>query len=376
MVKQCESWTKTREFVVVRKVIESEMINSYYLEPKDKGLLAPFKPGQFLTFELDIPGVTDSVIRSYSLSSSSQRAEYYRVTIKREPAPQGGSEVPPGLGSNYFHDCVSVGSTLKVLAPRGQFYLDEESARPVVLLSGGVGLTPMVSMLESLAVSGSNRPVWFVHACDNGRLHAMREHTRKLVDGHKHFNAHFCYRVPEEADVLGRDYGQEGFITMEWLQSVLPFGSYDFYLCGPTPFMQAMYKGLKSLEVPDERINYEFFGPSTILKEAPVEAPLVTQPSGLDLTQIERVSSNDIHVQFTSGDKAVTWDDGSHSLLDFAEANGLAPNFSCRSGICNDCKCKLLDGEVEYFEEPLDMPAEGEVLICCARPKTPVHIDI
>lgn len=376
MVKQCENWAKTREFVVVRKVIESEMINSYYLELKDKGLLAPFKPGQFLTFELDIPGVASPVIRSYSLSSAPQQAEYYRVTIKREPSPHGSSEVQPGLGSNYFHDCVEEGSTLKVFAPRGQFFLDEESERPIVLLSGGVGLTPMVSMLESLAASGSGRPVWFIHACDNGRLHAMGDHTRKLVESHEHFNAHFCYRVPDEADVLERDYDKEGFITMEWLQSLLPFGSYDFYLCGPTPFMQAMYKGLKSLDVPDERINYEFFGPSTILTESSVEASVVSKSSSVESTSTEISQSDGIQVQFTSGDKAIVWDDDSHSLLDFAEANGLAPNFSCRSGICNDCKCTLLEGEVEYFEEPLDMPADGEVLICCARPKTAVHIDI
>ena len=157
-----------RQFEVVRRVEENDIISSFYLRPADGGALVPFKPGQYLTFRL--PAEAGPIIRTYTLSSGSGDRDHYRITVKREPAPPGRADLPPGVGSTYLHGQVREGTLLGVGAPRGAFVLDEAPTRPVLLLSGGVGLTPMVSMLHSLVRTG--RRGWFVHACEDGATHA------------------------------------------------------------------------------------------------------------------------------------------------------------------------------------------------------------
>lgn len=361
-----------RNLKVVAKVKESAIITSFYLEPESSHDWRAFDPGQFLVFRVPVanPGgpQNDHVLRNYSVSNSPNAKGQYRITVKREAAPVPG--LPDGLSSCFLHDVVDVGHTLVAEGPRGEFVLDTASTRPVVLLSGGVGLTPMVSMLHSVASTSDRRAV-FIHACENGDVHALRDEVKDLVATRPGLSAHYCYRSPTERDRDNRHFHSEGFVSREVLQSLLPIDDYEFYLCGPPPFMQAVYGILRDLGVQKQRIAYEFFGPATVLEPDAVPAPAASRPP-------ERIdpSSDATIVEFRKSGVKAAWDEKSESLLAFAEAKGLSPEFSCRAGICGTCKSHLIDGEVAYFEEPLDDLAQGEVLLCCSKPLGPVILDI
>ncbi len=358
-----------RTFVVDRKEPESETITSFYLTPEDGALLPDFLPGQFLTFELAIPGQAKPVLRTYSLSDA-PRADYYRVSIKREAAPADRPDLPAGLSSSFFHDRIEVGSKLRLRPPRGKFHLDPASERAVVLLSAGVGLTPMVAMLNTIVQSDSGRPVWFIHGSRDGQEHAMADHVRAMVEANDNVRSHIRYSQPRPGDLEGGDCDSQGRVDIALLKQVLGFDDYDFYLCGPTPFMRSLYCGLLSLGIAEARIHYEFFGPASALKEASGPAGAAKAPS--EATEL----AGGIQVSFARSGLAADWDPSLDSILDLAESQGLNPDYSCRSGICGTCVCKLLEGEVEYFEEPLDEPGPGDVLICCSRPKTSLVIEL
>ncbi len=358
-----------RSFRVDRKVPESDTITSFYLVPEDGAPLAEFLPGQFLTFRLTGPGHPMPLIRTYSLSDS-PGAAYHRVSIKREPPPADRPDSPPGASSTYFHDRVDVGTTLLVGPPRGKFHLDPEAERAVVLLSAGVGLTPLVSMLNAIVERGPVRPVWFLHGARNGREHALGADARRLAEENDNVHVHVRYSRPDPGDVEGRDYDGRGHVDVAMLKQVLPFDDYDFYLCGPTPFLKSLVCDLLSLGISAERIHYEFFGQAVELTEE-------AQPCG---RAVERSAEEELagepQVTFARSGVTVTWDPACESILDLAERQGLSPAYSCRSGICNTCKCALIDGEVEYLEEPLDTPDAGSVLICCSRPRSPLVIEV
>ena len=356
-------------FVVERKEPESETITSFYLVPEDGAPLPSFLPGQFLTLELDIPGQPKPVIRTYSLSDS-PNPEFYRLSIKREPAPADEPDLPAGLSSNYFHDQVEVGATLRVGPPRGKFHLDPDGERAVVLLSGGVGLTPMTSMLNAIVQSDASRPVWFVHGTRNGREHALGAHVRRLAEENENVHAHIRYSQPEAVDIEGRDYDNRGRVDMALLKQVLPFDDYDFFICGPTPFMRSLYCGLLSLGVSESRIHYEFFGPGSMLTEESKPAGLVEVPTA------EAELTGGTQVTFARSGVTASWDPACESILDLAERRGLNLAYSCRSGICHTCMCELTEGEVEYLDEPLDEPDPGHILICCSRPTSNLVIEV
>ena len=360
---------KYRGFVVDRKEPESATITSFYLAPEEGGALPDFAPGQFLTFELTIPGRSKPLLRTYSLSES-PNPDYYRVSIKREPAPAERPDLSPGVSSNYLHDQVGIGAKLRVGAPRGKFHLDRDSDRPAVLLSAGVGLTPMISMMNEIAQRGTGRPVWFIHGTRDGREHAMAAHVRAMAQAHQNVRAHIRYSRPAAADIEGRDYDSRGHVDIELLRQVLPFDDHEFYLCGPTPFMKSLYGGLLSLDVSESRIHYEFFGPASVLKEDAKPTGQVATPSA------ETELAGGIQVTFARSRVTAGWDPACESILDLAERHGLSPDYSCRSGICHTCLCGLAEGEVEYFEDPLDEPDPGCVLICCSRPKTSLVIEV
>jgi hypothetical protein len=358
-----------RTFIVDRKEPESASITSFYLVPEDGAALPPFLPGQFLTFELRIPGQPKPVLRTYSLSDSPDSG-YYRVSVKREPAPADRPDLTPGLSSNHFHDAVVVGAKLRVGAPRGKFHLDPDSERPVVLLSGGVGLTPMISMMNTIVRSGARRPVWFIHGARNGREHAMGAHVRRMEAANDNVHAHIRYSQPEAGDIEGRDYDSRGRIDIALLKRLLPFDDFEFYLCGATPFMRSLYCGLLALDVSEKRIHYEFFGPASILKED-------AKPIGpAQVPTAEAELAGGIQVTFARSGMTADWDPACESILDLAERHGLNPDYSCRSGICHTCMCALVEGEVEYLEDPLDEPDPGCVLICCSKPKTSLVIEV
>ena len=353
-----------RTLIVDRKVPESDTITSFYLVPEDAKPLPSFIPGQFLPLRLDIPGQPTPLTRTYSLSDR-PNPEYYRLSIKREPPPGDRPDLPPGRSSNYFHDRVEAGTRLRARSPRGKFYLDPRGERPVALISAGVGLTPMISMLNAIVEAGSGRPVWFIHGARNGREHAMGAHVRAVAGENDNVRAHISYSRPLPDDVEGRDHDRRGRVDGDLLKRLLPDNDLDFYLCGPTPFMKALYNGLLGWGVPEGRIHYEFFGPGSALAEG----------DGADAAADCVECSAEIEVTFSRSGLTAKWNPSFASILDMAEGLGLSPDYSCRSGICHTCMCALEDGEVEYVEEPLDPPDPGSVLICCSKPKTDLVVD-
>lgn len=347
-----------KPYLVERITNESEIIKSFYLKSEGCGDLCDYKPGQFLPIKLDIPGQKNPIYRTYTLSDAPGNP-YLRLTMKRELS--SAPDLPPGLSSNFFHDQVKVGDRILALKPRGKFILND-SDRPIVLLSGGVGITPMISMLNHTVKDNllhqKHRPVWFFHGTQNGDTHAFSCHVRDLIFKHTWVNGHVAYSNPGPTDKEGRDFDSEGYINVDLLKSLLPLDDYEFYICGPTVFMESLYKGLRSLNIADDRIHYEFFGSASILRDnsEPVTKKVKTVAAG-----------EPVNVTFAKSGVTGVWDPSKGMLLDFAEDLGLAPAYGCRSGICSTCATKVISGEVHYEQDPAMIP-EGRALICSSIP--------
>jgi len=274
--EQHGGWAGFRLFKVVSKVQETEAITSFYLQPVDGGVLSDFAPGQYVSVKLELPGDAHTHIRQYSLSDAPGRP-YYRITVKREDAAGGR---PAGRVSTYLHERIATGDVLQLSAPAGAFTLDRQAEKPVVLISGGVGLTPLVSMLAALAEERTKRAVTFIHAAQNGRLHALRQQVEELAGGLVRGAAFWCYEQPTEQDRRSGAYDKEGRIDLTWLQSVVADKNASFYFCGPEPFMRAVYGFLREWGVAEEDVHYEFFGPSGNLAAVP-DAPAAEAASAV-----------------------------------------------------------------------------------------------
>jgi nitric oxide dioxygenase len=265
-------WNGYRRFVVDRREAESDVVVSLYLKPADGGPLAPFKPGQYITVQIDHP-TTPTSPRNYSLSDRPGR-DYYRISVKREPSLAPGA--PAGLISNYLHDQIRVGDVLNVGPPCGEFTLDPASDedRPVVLLSGGIGVTPLLSMAHSLAASGAKRPTYFIHAARNSRVHSHVAEVRRLAETTPNFNLHVRYDAPLDGDVAEGRCDSTGFVDEELFDSIESALDADYYICGPKAFMASVVRQLREREIDESRIHYEFFGPKGELETA-VAAPVL-----------------------------------------------------------------------------------------------------
>ncbi|WP_042228129.1 NO-inducible flavohemoprotein [Paenibacillus popilliae] len=256
-------WEGFRSFRVIRKVRESDVVTSFYLHPEDGGAISAFHPGQYITVRVKPEGSANTHLRHYSLSQDSGR-DTYRISVKRE---SGDAHSPAGIVSCYLHDVVQEGDRLEVTAPAGDFTLKEGSDAPIVLLSGGVGLTPIMSMLQALAKQEPDRDIYFIHSARNHRMHAFRDEVRALTEANGRIRSFVFYDRPEEGDACDR----QGFIDEAWLAATLPADVWqqaDAYFCGPVPFMKAVYRALTRLGVATDRIHYEFFGPAGALEEA------------------------------------------------------------------------------------------------------------
>lgn len=262
--EQTGGWEGYRPFVVAKKVKESDVITSFYLKPADGKPIAAFEPGQYVSVQVEIEGDPYTHIRQYSLSDVSGK-DYYRISVKRE---DGIAEKADGKVSCYLHRHLEEGDVLPLSAPAGDFVLNTEETRPVVLLSGGVGLTPMMSMLNTLVAEYPEREVTFIHAAINSNYHAMGEHVEALAAQSEQLKYYVCYENPSEADQVAQNYDKSGYIDLDWLQSVIPNSEAVFYFCGPVPFMKAIHRALKTWGIPEERIHFEFFGPAGSLEES------------------------------------------------------------------------------------------------------------
>jgi len=347
------TWKDWRDFVVDRKVVESTEITSFYLKPVDGGPLPDFEPGQFLTIQLDIPGAARPVVRTYSLSDYNTPNEYYRLSIKREGAPED-KDVPPGLVSNFMHDRIEEGSVIRAKPPAGKFVLDPRASTPVALVSNGVGITPMVAMANAIARHNPQRSVWFVHGARNEEYHAFREAVSSLADA-PGMTVHYVYSRPRPGDAS--KYDSQGYADPALMAELLGDTEPEYYLCGSPSFLDSMRSGLPERGVPDSRINFEIFSNSKSKSAARETAPTEGTPATAE-------------VVFAASGKTATWTPESGTLLEFAEANGVDAAYSCRQGACLTCMCAIESGEVEYAEPPTGEPDEGHVLICISKPKS------
>jgi len=328
--------------------------------------LPSFQPGQFLTIKLEIPGQARAIIRTYSLSDYAEQPAYYRLSIKRELMP-AGLDVPPGIASNFIHDCVDVGAVIPTKPPSGKFVLDVQKSSPAVLISNGVGITPMISMAKAATWLNRDRPLWFFHGARDSQFHAFRGEIGAIAQQNPALTAHFAYSRPRPDDVAIDDlsesghYHSIGYIDTALIQSqVMPDAEY--FLCGSPAFMESIRAGLKQAGVPDSRVFFESF-----MKASPASAPSPTATTSQDAGSHADGAGS---VVFARSQETAAWQPDAASLLEFAEANDLTPDYSCRQGICGTCECQLLEGEVEYNQPPTAAIATGSVLIYIAKPKT------
>jgi ferredoxin-NADP reductase len=355
-------WNGWRKFTVTRKTRECEDVCSFLLTPHDGRPLPPFKPGQYLTFSLNLPGRDKPVVRCYSISDA-PRPDQYRVTIKKEKPPPDKPDVPPGLGSTYFCDVVKEGDILDVKAPAGHFCLDLTRNTPVVLIGGGVGVTPVLAMAKAVAAAQPQREVWFFYGVRNRREHMHKEEIEQLAARHDNIRLHVCYSRPGPDDVKGRDYHHEGRVTPELIKSLLPSNNYEFYLCGNGAFMKSITDGLEAWGVPEKDVHFEAFGPATVKKKA---APPPPSETAL-LVKCE--------VTFARSGKTARWEPAAGNLLEFAHSLGVRIDSGCCAGSCGSCLVAIKSGEVTYLSPPEAEPEAGSCLTCICRPKGNLVLD-
>ena len=353
-------WKGFRPFIVINKEFESpdKSICSFYLKPYDGQWLPPFRPGQYLTFRLDhIPGQSKSLVRCYSLSDRVNE-KYYRVSIKRVPAPKDRPELKPGLSSNYFHDYVKINDVLDIKAPSGHFNLQHESQSGVVLIAGGVGFTPMISMLNTLISEKSRREVWFFYAVTNSDQHAMKEYLEDIVQDHDNVHLVVCYSRPQEYDELSNDYQFSGRLSIDVLKQYLPANNFEYYMCGPSGLMTSLSEALVEWGVPQKDVYYEAFGPASVKKSKPVLA-------------------TSAKISFQQSNEETQWQGNDESLLEFALNQGIDMPFGCKMGNCGSCETVLLNGKVTY---PGGKPGydidSGKCLPCVCIPESDITLEI
>jgi len=347
------TWDGFRKFVIARKVRECGDICSFYLEPHDRRPLPAFQPGQYLTFRLNIPGQAKPVIRCYSLSDA-PRPDYFRVTIKRIGPPPNKPDGLPGLVSSHFHDALDEGDIVDVKAPAGQFFIDPHEDTPAVLIGGGIGLTPMLSMLNAIVDANARRDVWFFYGLRHRGEHVMADHLRRIAAENSNVHLHVCYSDPRPGeDKPGEHYDHAERVSADLLKRLVGANTPHFYLCGPPPMMQSLVDGLQGWGVPLERIHFEAFGPASVKTAAAAAAPAAP--------------ARTIEIAFARSDKRATWD-GRSTLLEIAEASGIRIDSGCRAGNCGTCVTAIKEGKVDYPQKPGIAVEEGSCLACVAVP--------
>lgn len=361
-------WSGFRPFKLARRVIEDAagQICSFYLEPEERQALPSYLPGQFLTFRFDVPrpdgSGTEQITRCYSLSDA-PRSDHYRVSIKRVPPPLRSNH-PPGRSSNFFHDHIQVGTTLQVRAPSGRFYLKGGSS-PLVLVAGGIGITPLLSMLNWCQVHQPQREVWFFYGVRNSKEAAFSSHLSAIAAAQPNVHLRLCFSAPLPDDQLGKDFHHHGHVDVNLLRMDLPLRPYHYYICGPTPMMDTLVAALEDWGVSDSHIHFEAFGPASIKRQA--EAAAVEGTGAAPL--------GDITVTFAKSVKQASWSPQSGSLLEFAESLRIAIDSGCRAGGCGTCQTTIRSGEVSYRQSPDYDPEPGTCLLCVCTPKTHVTLD-
>jgi len=351
------AWTGFRPLRVARIDRESASVLSFSLESPDESPLPAALPGQSLIVKLRPNREGPPVLRNYSLSGAPDSG-IYRISVKREPN---------GVASNFLHSHVTIRNTLEIAAARGTFTL-QSSEVPVVLLSAGIGATPVMAMLHALASRHSERAVWWLHGARNRSEHAFALESRELLLSLPNARSHIMYSRPNRADRPGRDFDAAGRLTVPTLDQLGVPREADFYLCGPASFLADFSTSLKKWGVEPRQIHSEAFGPGEGFTPG-IAAPKSPEPP-------RSVTGSGPQVSFVRSGVTGAWSGQFQSLLELAEACRVPVGWSCRTGVCHSCESALVAGSIEYEPEPLDPPAEGNILICCSKPRGDLEIDL
>jgi ferredoxin-NADP reductase/MOSC domain-containing protein YiiM len=353
------AWPGFRPLRVSRKVRESSSVISLVLEPADGQPLAAPLPGQFVAVRLRPAPGAPPLMRSYSLSGEPS-AERYRLSVKREDHGAAGA---------YIDEKLQVGDVVDASAARGSFTLQPGEA-PVVLLSAGIGATPVLAMLYALAAEVSSREVWWIYGARNSREHPFAEETRTLLKALVHGRSHVRYSSPDPGDRPGVDFDAPGRLNMRVLRELGVPRNGDFYICGPPAFMSDLTAGLAAWGVPSIRVHTEIFGAGP--SNTPGVAASPRRPPHLPAG----APGAGPLVAFVRSGLNARWGPGFQSLLELAEACDVPVRWSCRTGVCHTCETGLVAGTVSYRPDPVDAPADGNVLICCSQPDGDIVIDL
>jgi ferredoxin-NADP reductase/MOSC domain-containing protein YiiM len=353
------AWNGFRWVRVAEVHRETQEVVSFVLADIDGSPLPRALSGQYLVLRCMPDKNSQPVVRSYSISGASDSGAW-RISVKRGTGP----------GSQHLVDATQVGDKLEVSAPRGEFIL-RAGGKPVVLLSAGIGVTPVLSMLHSLASGRTESPrwVWWIHAARNAAEHVLAQEARQLLAAIPGSHSAIAYSKPHPTDQPGNDFDMRGHWDLSKLEKLAIPVDADYYVCGPTAFLRDMNRDLVSLGVPQDAIHHEVFGPAESIQpgvtNAEVKPPHAPVPPGTGPI-----------VSFTRSGIAVPWDIRFKSLLELAEACDVPVRWACRTGVCHTCESGILGGRLRYAPEPLDQPAPGNALICCSTPESPVELDL
>ena len=342
------AWPGFRRLTVAGIERESDSVISIRFEDPGGNVLPAARPGQYLTLRIQPEGGGRPVLRNYSMSGP-PGAGYYRVSVKREP---------DGVGSGYLHTRLAVGDQLDIAAPRGTFILGETDA-PVLLISAGIGATPVLAMLHALAQARSDREIWWLHGARSPRDQSFATEASTLLASLPNVHVHVYY-----------SRGHTGRLTPEALAELDLPGSAEAYVCGPVPFMDEISAGLAAIGIDAAHIHTEPFGPAAGLTPGIATAPARPPhpPAGEPGTGPT--------IEFARSSLAVPWSNEYASLLELAEACDVPVRWSCRTGVCHNCETTLIEGAVDYEPDPVEPPATGSALICCSRPHEDLVLDL
>jgi len=356
--EQAPAWPGFRQMRVAHIHKESESVTSFVLGPIDGQPLTVFQAGQFVVVRLQVERDKPAVLRSYSLSDL-PAADHFRISVKSEPH---------GIGSAFLCNRTREGDVLDVSAPRGSFTL-RPGDDPVVLLSAGVGATPVMSMLHALAAEKSQRQIWWIYGAHNRVNHPFAKESRFLLKQLSRGKSYIMYSRPAATDSVGNDFDASGHIDVALLDRIGVTPNSDFYLCGPSSFLGNMRDGLRNWGVLAENVHTEIFG--ALEDITPGMAEVVHAPHLPQGTPGSGPS-----VSFARTEITVAWDPKFGSLLELAEACDVPVRWSCRTGVCHTCITGLIGGSISYNPEPLERPTPGNVLVCCSQPDANVTVDL
>lgn len=348
---QTFAWSGFRQLIVMQIKQESLGILSFKLGAADSASLPTYFAGQYIALRLPAGPGKKTIIRMYSLCGPPDSG-YYRIAVKLEGGP----------GSSYMHQQIQLGELLEASAPRGNFILSNANA-PLILLSAGVGITPILAMLHSLAHK-ANRKIWWVHSARDSAHHSFAAEIKELMSTLSSARIVTLYSRPSDQDRSAGNFDYEGRVTAALFRELEFPSESECYLCGPTSYMRELTQLLEDEGIDKKKIFNELFenDDSTAERKAP-HPPNMSAGTGPQIT-------------FMKSKVSFAWDMKCHSLLEAAEACDVPVSWSCRTGVCHRCESSLVDGQVSYFTEPLDAPAEGNILICCAKPVTDIVLDL